>query len=124
VYVVNVCERLRSLLLIASLNFHSHLLTFDYIPRRPLMPPTLAEVIALSKTNRLRGGGQGVLLRRLGENVPGRVYCCLFSHQGQPAALMPLQTPFLNHTITLVGCLRRAPAWRVPTKKSPYSFNI
>jgi hypothetical protein len=31
------------------------------------MPPTLAEVIDLFITNRFRGGGQGVVLRRLGE---------------------------------------------------------
>jgi hypothetical protein len=29
------------------------------------MPPTLAEVIDCSQTMRFRGGGQGVLLRRL-----------------------------------------------------------
>jgi hypothetical protein len=107
---------------------HSHTtsknLTFVDIDRRPLMPPTLAEVIDCSKTIRLRGGGQGVLLRRLGEKAPEGVYCCQFSQQGQPLAPRPLQTPFLIYPTISAGCLWRAPAWRVPTRGSPYSFNI
>ena len=102
----------------------SHLLTFVHIHRRPLMPPTLPELIDLFITNRFRGGGQGVLLRRLGEKAPERVYCCLFSQQGQPGALKLLQTPFLFYLITSVGCLWRASAWRVPARGPHYSFNI
>jgi hypothetical protein len=112
---------------------HSHtctLLTFVHIHRRPL-PPTLADLIELFITNRCRGGGQGVLLRRLGEKAPERVYCCPervyccpFSQQGQPAVLKLLQTPFLSYLITSAGCLWRAPAWRVPARGPHYSFNI
>ena len=101
-----------------------HVLTFAYIHRRPLMPPTLSEVIDYTITVRFRGGGQGVLLRRLGEKAPQRVYCCLFSQHRQPAALKLLQTPFLTYLTTTAGCLWRAPAWRVPTRETPYSFNI
>jgi hypothetical protein len=46
------------------------------------MPPTLAQLIDHVMTNRFRGGGQGVLLRRLEENRFHVVYCCLFSQQG------------------------------------------
>jgi len=59
------------------------------------MPPTLAELIDFSITTRFRGGGQGVLLRRLCEKAPGKMYCCLFSQHGQPLAPTAVQTPFL-----------------------------
>jgi hypothetical protein len=55
------------------------------------MAPTLAELIDCSITNRLEGGGQGVLLRRLRENRFQRVYCCPFSHQGPPIGSRPSQ---------------------------------
>ena len=48
-------------------------LTLVDIVMRPLMPSTLAGVIDYRKTNRFRGGGHGVSLRRLGEKVLARV---------------------------------------------------
>jgi hypothetical protein len=55
------------------------------------MAPTLAELIDCLITNRLRGGGQGVLLRRLRVNRFRRVYCCPFSQQGPPIGPRPSQ---------------------------------
>jgi hypothetical protein len=98
-------------------------ITFADILRRPLLPPTLADAIDYPKSIRFRGGGHGVSLRRLAEKAPERVYCCLFSQQGQPLPPRPLQTPFLIYPTTSAGCLRRAPAWRAPPRWSPYSFN-
>lgn len=88
------------------------------------MPPKLAEVIDYPKTNRCRGGGQGVLLRRWREKASERVYCCLFSQQEHPIAPRPVKARVCIHSITLTPCLPPAEAWRAPTRTPPYSFNI
>jgi len=60
------------------------------------MAPTLAELIDFSITTRFRGGGQGVLLRRLREKAVRTVYCCPFSQHRPPYGPRPSQMMPLN----------------------------
>jgi hypothetical protein len=92
---------------------HSHTtcnnLTLRDIHRRLLLPPTLAEVIDRSKTNRLRGGGQGVLLRRLRETAIRRVSRSLCSRQGPPSGRGPRTNDAPNLAVDDEGVLAACP---------------
>lgn len=72
------------------------------------MPPTLAEVIDRFITNRLRGEGQGVLLRRLGEKRFQVGYCCLFSQQEHRLGPRLLQVVPTLYKFMMGGCFRPA----------------
>jgi hypothetical protein len=73
------------------------------------MPPTLAEFIDRSKTNRLRGGGQGVLLRRLRETAIRRVSRSLCSRQGPPSGRGPRTNDAPNLAVHDEGVLAARP---------------
>jgi hypothetical protein len=90
------------------------------------MPPSLAVVIDCSKPNRFRGGGQGVLLRRLRDKAFRVVYCCLISHQVHRIACRLHQLVPLNYPYMTGGCLLPAVARRgrkPPNSTPPHCSN-